>query len=96
MKPMGAGTILKSNTVTPLECLHYAMSLPVSIVITGYESLTFLGQALETARSFSPLTEERRPSLLAKSAKAAGNSKYELYKAETVHDGTVQNPKWLG
>jgi hypothetical protein len=82
MKPMGAGTILKSNTVTPLECLHYAMSLPVSVVITGCESLTLLGQALEAARSFSPLTEERRPSLLAKSAKAASNGKYELYKTD--------------
>jgi predicted aldo/keto reductase-like oxidoreductase len=96
MKPMGAGTILKSNTVTPLECLHYAMSLPVSVVITGCESLTLLRQALAAARSFNPLTEENRSSLLAKSAKAAINGKYELYKTDTVHDGTVQNPKWLG
>jgi predicted aldo/keto reductase-like oxidoreductase len=96
MKPMGAGTILKSNTVTPLECLHYAMSLPVSVVITGCESLTFLRQALAAARSFNPLTEEKRSSLLAKSAKAASNGKYELYKTDIVHDGTVQNPKWLG
>ncbi len=24
MKPMGGGIVLKSNTVTPIECLHYA------------------------------------------------------------------------
>src|ERR1700730_1119043 len=34
MKPMGSGIILNSKTVTPTECLHYAMSLPTSTVIT--------------------------------------------------------------
>jgi predicted aldo/keto reductase-like oxidoreductase len=96
MKPMGAGTILKSNTVTPLECLHYAMTLPVSVVITGCESLTLLRQALRAARNFNPLTEEEMSALLTKSAKAAGDGKYELYKTDTVHDGTVHNPQWLG
>ncbi|HLZ93512.1 MAG TPA: aldo/keto reductase [Candidatus Acidoferrum sp.] len=33
MKPMGAGIILRSKTVEPVECLHYAMSLPTSVVI---------------------------------------------------------------
>ena len=35
MKPMGDGNILKSSVVTPMECLHYALSLPTSVVITG-------------------------------------------------------------
>ncbi len=35
MKSMGAGVILRSNTVTALECLQYALSLPTSVVITG-------------------------------------------------------------
>src|SRR5258708_23687038 len=34
MKPMGAGLLLKSNTISPVECLRYAMSLPTSLVIT--------------------------------------------------------------
>src|SRR5437588_161632 len=33
MKSMGDGIILKSKTVTPVECLHYAMNLPTSTVI---------------------------------------------------------------
>ena len=28
MKSLGSGDILKSKVVTPIECLHYAMSLP--------------------------------------------------------------------
>src|SRR5581483_4907639 len=38
MKPMGDAIILKSKTVTPIECLHFAMNLPTSVVITGCDS----------------------------------------------------------
>ncbi|HYX52368.1 MAG TPA: aldo/keto reductase, partial [Candidatus Limnocylindrales bacterium] len=37
MKSMGSGVILKSNTVTPVECLQYALNLPTSVVITGID-----------------------------------------------------------
>src|SRR5678815_1792610 len=36
MKSMGDGLILKSKTVTPVECLQYAMNLPVSTVCLLY------------------------------------------------------------
>src|SRR3982074_2391760 len=35
MKPMGDPFILRSKTVTAVECLHYAMNLHTSVVITG-------------------------------------------------------------
>src|SRR6202040_749498 len=57
MKPMGDPFILRSNTVTAVECLHYAMNLPTSVVITGCDSLPVLEQALHAARSFRPLSE---------------------------------------
>src|SRR5207302_6048683 len=47
MKPMGSGLILKSKTVTPVECLHYALTLPTSTVITGIDSMDVLKQDLE-------------------------------------------------
>ncbi len=46
MKPMGDPFILQSNTVTAVECLHYAMNLPTSVVITGCDSIEILPQAL--------------------------------------------------
>jgi predicted aldo/keto reductase-like oxidoreductase len=96
MKPLGGGQFLRSSTVTAVECLHYAMSLPISVVITGCDSLATLQQALEAVRSFSPISEEQRSALLAKTAKAAQDGKYELYKTDTIFDGTSQNPHWLG
>jgi aryl-alcohol dehydrogenase-like predicted oxidoreductase len=42
MKPMGDHIILESKTVSPVECLHYAMNLPTSVLITGCDSMRIL------------------------------------------------------
>src|SRR5450830_245048 len=54
MKSMANGIILKSGTVTAVECLHYALNLPTSVVISGCDSMEVLGQALYVARTFRP------------------------------------------
>jgi len=96
MKPMGDKIILRSQTASAMECLHYAMNLPTSVVITGCDSLTVLQQALEAARSFKPLGKDELARLLAKTAGAAGKGEFELYKTTHNFDGTYQNPQWLG
>jgi predicted aldo/keto reductase-like oxidoreductase len=96
MKPMGDHFILKSKTVSPVECLHYAMNLPTSVVITGCDSVRILQQALDAARSFRPLSENQVAAVLAKTAKAAQSGEFELYKTSHHFDGTYQNPQWLG
>jgi predicted aldo/keto reductase-like oxidoreductase len=96
MKPMGAGLLLRSKTVSPVECLHYAMNLPTSVVITGCESLANLQQALDAARSFKPLSAAESAALLARTEQAARSGEFELYKNTHNFDGTFQNPQWLG
>ena len=96
MKPMGDHLILDSKTATPVECLHYAMNLPTSVVITGCDSLPILQQALQAARSFQPMDSSQVAALLAKTAKAAEAGQFELYKTTHQFDGTVANPQWLG
>jgi predicted aldo/keto reductase-like oxidoreductase len=96
MKSMGDHLILESKTVTPIECLHYAMNLPTSVVITGCDSLPILEQALNAARSFRPMDQAQVSSLLAKTAKVAQNGQFELYKTSHQFDGTYHNPQWLG
>lgn len=96
MKPMGSGIILKSNTVTPLECLHYALNLPTSVVITGCDSMKVLDQAFEAARTFKPMTEAQVIAILDKTRTAAQHGQYELFKISTDFDGTIQNPHWMG
>ena len=96
MKPMGDAIILKSKTATPVECLHYAMNLPTSVVITGCDSMDILQQALGAARSFKPMGKEEVTAVLAKTSPAAARGEYELYKTTHNFDGTYQNPQWLG
>jgi diketogulonate reductase-like aldo/keto reductase len=96
MKPMGDPFILHSKTVTAIECLHYSMNLPTSVVITGCDSLPILQQAIDAARSFQPLGKDTVAKLLAKTAEAAQSGEYEPYKTSHHFDGTFQNPQWLG
>jgi predicted aldo/keto reductase-like oxidoreductase len=95
MKPMGAGFILKSGVVTPIECLHFAMNLPTSVVITGCESVANVEQAINAAATFKPMTKEQVASILAKTAPAGSVGRFEGYKNTLLYDGTTANPGWL-
>src|SRR5215469_4219947 len=96
MKPMGDPFIVESKTVTAIECLNYAMNLPTSVVITGCDSMPILDQALDAARNFRRMGADAVKALLAKTAQAARQGKFELYKTTHHFDGTHQNPQWLG
>ena len=96
MKPMANGIILKSKTVSPLECLRYALNLPTSVVITGVDSMEILDQACEAARTFRPLSDPELTTLLSRTAKAAARGEFEPFKTSSIFDGTAQNPAWLG
>ena len=96
MKSMGDGVLLKSKVVTPIECLHYALSLPTSVVITGIDSMKILEQAFTAIRDFQPLTRLQVSRLLAKTSQAAADGKFELFKTTSHFDSTAQNPEWLG
>ena len=96
MKCMANGILLKSGTATPVECLHYALSLPTSVVITGIDSMAILDQAFEAARTFRPLSADEVGALLAKTAAAAAAGEFEPFKTSSIFDGTAQHPEWLG
>jgi len=96
MKPIGDGLVLNSKTVSAVDCLRYALNLPTSVVITGCDSLHILQQALETVRSFKPLSQTEVAALLDKTTQAAQNGRFEEYKTTHNFDGTYMNPQWLG
>ena len=96
MKSMANGILLKSKTVTPVECLHYALNLPTSVVITGVDSMEILDQACEAVRAFRPMSDGEVRSMLARTAEAAANGGYEPFKTSSIFDGTAQHPEWLG
>ena len=96
MKSMANGIILKSKTVTPVECLRYALNLPTSVVITGCDTVAILEQALSTARTFEPMSASEVRALLAKTKNAALKGEFELFKTSSIFDATATHPEWLG
>jgi aryl-alcohol dehydrogenase-like predicted oxidoreductase len=96
MKTFGDSYILDSKTVEPIEALHYGLTQPVSVVITGIDSPAILDQALTAARTFKPLSDTEVAALLSRTQQAASEGKFELFKTTNHFDGTAQNPKWLG
>jgi aryl-alcohol dehydrogenase-like predicted oxidoreductase len=96
MKTFGSSFILDSKTVEPVEALHYGLTQPVSVVITGIDSPKILDQALTAAKTFKPLSETQVSALLARTKDAASEGRFELFKTSSHFDGTAANPKWLG
>ena len=95
MKSIGESYILSSNTVSAIECLHYAMNLPTSGVITGIDSMRILDQAFEAVRTFKPMDQARVIALLARTREAAAKGQYERYKTTNQNDSTAMNPAYL-
>jgi aryl-alcohol dehydrogenase-like predicted oxidoreductase len=96
MKPLGDGHILKSGAATATECLHYALTLPTSVVITGCESMDRLDQAIEAVETFRPFTNDQVTKLLARARPHALSGQYEPFKTTSAFDSTARNPDWLG
>ncbi len=96
MKPMASGAIVQNKIATPIECLHYALNLPTSVVINGIPDLKGLDQAFEAVKTFKPLTQPELSALLNRTREAALSGRYELFKTGVMFDGTAHNPKWMG
>lgn len=96
MKPLANGAIPQHNLATGIECLHYALSLPTSVVITGMPDQKAVDQAFEGVKTFRPLTQSQLSALLAKTREAALSGKYEGFKTTTQFDATAQRPQMMG
>ncbi len=96
MKTFGDHYILQSGTVQAIEALQYGLSQPVSVVITGIDTMPVLDQAFAAVHNFTPMTEAQQGAILSRTETAAAEGKYELFKTTSHFDGTAQNPKWLG
>ena len=96
MKPFGAGVLLKSRTLQPIDYLHYTLNLPTSVVITGIDKPEILDQAFEAVKTFQPMDEAKLSALLSQTQQAAMNGEYELFKTTSHFDTTARHPDWLG
>jgi predicted aldo/keto reductase-like oxidoreductase len=96
MKPLAFGVIPQQGIASAIECLHYALNLPTSVVISGCDSIERLDQAFEAARTFKPLNGQQLSALVEKTKAAALTGKYEAFKTTPRFDGTAQRPAEMG
>ena len=95
MKSMAGGNILKSSTVTAMECLQFALNLPADVIMVGCDSMERLDQAFEAVRTFRPLSQNDLGALLAKTREAAMTGRFEPFKTTPMFDGTASHPDWM-
>jgi len=95
MKTFAFGALIEAKVADPIDMLHYSMTLPVSVVITGMPTMPRLQQALTAAKTFKPMTQPQIAALLAKSKDLAADGHLEQFKVSERFDGTSRNPDWL-
>jgi predicted aldo/keto reductase-like oxidoreductase len=96
MKPLASGLIFGLNQVSAVDCLHYALNLPTSVVMNGCDSLDRLEQAFQAMRTFQPMSETQVEALTAKTRDAAMSGRIERFKTSEDFDGTTHDPTSMG
>jgi predicted aldo/keto reductase-like oxidoreductase len=96
MKPLAMGLIFKLNGVNAIDCLHYALNLPTSVVMNGCDSMERLEQAFQAMKTFKPMSVTEVETLTAKTKEAALSGRIERFKTSEDFDGTTHNPSSMG
>lgn len=87
MKPItGRGDPVKKGFLTAQEALRYAMSLPVTVTITGMDSLEILHQNLAVAQGFQPMSQQDMQALRDRLKPQAADGRFEPYKLSLKFD----------
>ena len=90
MKSLGGDAqIIKGAGLTATECRTYALSLPISTLICGVESLENLQQDIEIARTFQPMTDAEMTTLRERVREEATDGRHEWFKTTQYYDSKV-------
>jgi len=90
MKSMGgSGEMIKNGVLTPEEALRYAMSMPVTVTISGMNDLDVLKQNLGIAAGFVPMTQNELSTLRSRCQPDASDGHCELFKTSVMYDGDI-------
>ncbi|MFW6269980.1 MAG: aldo/keto reductase [Bacillota bacterium] len=79
MKSMIGGKILNFD-ITPKQSLTYSLSLPISTLVSGMDSLEVLENNLKIVRNWSPMDKKRQEELLDLVSPYATDGEIEHYK----------------
>ena len=87
MKSLASGHLLEGTDLTPQEAIAYSLSLPISTLCVGVDSMQVLEQDLAVARGFQPISAEERERILARTARHAADGRHEPFKTSHDYEG---------
>jgi uncharacterized protein len=91
MKSLGGGSprgrIPLKGGVSAEDCIRFALTLPISTLVVGIESMADLKQDIAIARNFKSMPEAEKTTLLSRIREEASDGRYELFKSTKAFDG---------
>jgi hypothetical protein len=66
------------------------------VVITGIDKPQILDQAVKAAQTYQDVSKDQMAAVLQRTAPAAADGRWELFKTSAIFDSTAQHPEWLG
>lgn len=69
------------DRLTVADCIRFALSMPISVLMTGAENPDMLSEKARLARGFADLTEQDRSALVDKVVDHARAGRVEYYKS---------------
>lgn len=80
MKTNGMGTIAKASIATIAECLRFAWSQDVDVVVSGVETVEQLEQNVAVLKTFKPMSKREISALLERTKGGPHGTQIERYK----------------
>lgn len=87
MKSLAGGHLLEGTDLSPQEAIGYALSVPVSTLCVGVDSMEVLEQNLAIGRDFAPLSADAQAAILARTAPPAADGRFEPFKTSFDYEG---------
>lgn len=85
----GSGEMIRKGAFTPAQGLRYAMSLPVTVTISGMNTIDVLEQNLKIVQNFEPMSKTEMADLRERCKFEAADGHLELFKTSVKYDGDI-------
>lgn len=87
MKSLGGrGQMITDLGLTAEQCRRFSLSLPISTLVCGIQSVENLEQDLAIARAFTPMPEDEQQELLGRVYEEAADGRLEWFKSTQMFD----------
>ena len=88
MKSLGGNAdAVKKGVISAAEAIRYVLSLPISVLVSGIDSIKVLRENLKTACDFQPMSPDEMNALRQRVGPMAADGRFELFKTSKYYDG---------